>query len=99
MKQQTEAEITRAIRSLLKTLGVWHFKHWGGPMSAKGVSDILGICNGKFLAIEIKREGGTLTPEQQGFLDRVCKEGGTGFVARSVDDVIRGLGVQGRFLF
>jgi hypothetical protein len=100
MKPQNEAEITTSIRSMLKSLGVWHYKNWSGPMtSPKGISDILGIYRGRFLAIEVKRPGGKLTPDQQRFLDRVKIEGGISFVARSVDDVVEGLGVQDRFLF
>jgi hypothetical protein len=100
MKPQSEAEITNAIRGLLKSLGVWHWKQWQGPMSQpKGVADILGIFDGRFLAIEVKRHGGQLRPKQQRFIDRVRIEGGIAFVARSVDDVISGLGVEDRFFF
>lgn len=55
----------------------------------KGVSDILGIWEGKFLAIEVKAGKNTLTPHQQYFLERVNQEGGIGFVARSIADVER----------
>ena len=52
-----------------------------------GVSDILGIYNGRLLAIEVKKPGGRLTKEQKDFIDRVNKLGGIAGVARSVDDV------------
>ena len=100
IKKQTEAEITRAIRGCLKSLGVWHWKQWQGPMSQpKGVSDIIGIWKGRFLAIEVKTQTGRVSEYQQRFIDRVIEEGGIAFVARSVDDVIDGLGVRDRFLF
>jgi hypothetical protein len=100
MKPQSETEITNAIRGLLKSLGVWHYKHWQGPMSQpKGISDLVGIWQGRYLAIEVKRPGGRLRPDQQRFIDRVRIEGGIAFVARSVDDVISGLGVEDRFFF
>jgi penicillin-binding protein-related factor A (putative recombinase) len=53
----------------------------------KGVSDILGIWEGKFLAIEVKAGKNRLTQEQKVFLDRVNQEGGIGLVARSIADV------------
>lgn len=53
----------------------------------KGISDIIGIAFGKPLAIEVKSTRGKLTAHQKVFLDRFNKEGGVGFVARSVDDV------------
>ena len=108
MKPQTEAEITTSIRGVLKMLNVFHWKAWQGPMSQpKGVSDIIGILprgiaastGGRFLAIEVKRPGGRVSPHQQQFIDRVNRMGDLGFVAYSVEDVITRLGVQDRFLF
>ena len=108
MKPQTEAEITTSIRGVLKMLNVFHWKAWQGPMSQpKGVSDIIGILprgvagsdGGRFLAIEVKRPAGRVSPHQALFLDRVNRIGGLGFVAYSTQDVIDRLGVQDRFLF
>jgi len=53
----------------------------------KGVSDILGIHNGRLLAIEVKTPSGRVSKEQQDFIDRVQQEGGIAFVARSVSEV------------
>jgi len=98
--KQSEAEITKAIRALLKNLGIWHWKNWSGPMTyPKGISDILGIWQGKMLAIEIKTVTGKVSPDQQRFIDSVNAAGGIGFIAYSVDDVIDALGVRDRFLF
>jgi hypothetical protein len=52
----------------------------------KGVSDILGIHNGRMLAIEVKTASGRVTKEQAQFIDRVIKLGGIAGVARSVAD-------------
>lgn len=52
-----------------------------------GVSDILGIYHGKFLAIEVKGPTGRLTQEQALFLKDVNDHGGIAFMARSVDEV------------
>jgi hypothetical protein len=41
--KMSEKDVTRVVRDLLKARQVWHFKHWSGPLSRKGVSDILGI--------------------------------------------------------
>ena len=99
MKQDiTEHALTLGIRQLLKYHRVWHFKHWGGPMGEKGVSDIIGCKDGRFLAIEIKTEKGRVTPHQQRFLDRVNEAGGVAFVARSIEDVVEGLNLKARML-
>lgn len=57
-----------------------------------GQSDIIGqLKDGRFLAVECKREGVKPTPAQQQFLFTVHRYGGCAFIARSVDDVIRGI--------
>ena len=60
-----------------------------------GVSDILGIFNGKFLAIEVKSAKGKPTEHQKRFLDEVLEHGGIAFIARSIEDVEAGLGKVG----
>ena len=94
----TEHALTLGIRQLLNMHRIWHFKHWGGPMGEKGVSDIIGCHNGRMFAIEIKTQAGRVTPYQQRFLDRVNDAGGIGFVARSIEDVVEGLGLKARML-
>lgn len=57
-----------------------------------GVSDILGIFDGKFLAIEVKRLLPKKTypsPAQRDFIASVKEQGGVAFVARSVEDVLK----------
>lgn len=56
-----------------------------------GTADILGIIEGKFLAIEVKSEKGRLSPEQRVFITRINQEGGVAFVAREVNQVAREL--------
>jgi len=94
----SEAAITRSIRMLLKTLGVFHWKQYQTLGSTPGVPDIIGIWQGRMLGIEVKTAKGKLSVQQQRFLDAIRREGGIAFCARSVDDVIEGLGVQDRFL-
>lgn len=56
-----------------------------------GVSDILGVMNGKFIAIEVKSAKGRLSESQKQFLHDIQEEGGIAFVARSIEDVKRNL--------
>ncbi len=97
-QQITERDVTAAIRTILRTCGIWHFKHWGGPMGEKGIADIIGCHKGRMIAIEIKKPGGKPTSEQLQFLENVKAAGGIGFVASSVNDVIEGLNLKDRFL-
>lgn len=58
-----------------------------GANFRKGVADILGIYNGRPLAIEVKSEKGRLSPEQKQFLHDWAAQGGIAIVARSPEDV------------
>lgn len=54
----------------------------------KGVSDILGVLpGGRFLAIEVKRPGEKMTPEQVQFVSDVNNRGGVAFTADNVKTV------------
>lgn len=87
----TEKEITRNIRIFLKTNRIFHWKVWQGLGSEKGVADILGIYEGRPLAIEVKTAKGRLSDHQLAFLQRFHSEGGIVILARGVDDVHRAL--------
>lgn len=62
-----------------------------GKWERYGVSDILGIYKGKFLAIEVKRPNGVLSDYQKKFIKDVNDRGGIAFKAVTVDDVIKEL--------
>lgn len=56
----------------------------------KGVADILGIFNGKFIAIECKASGiKTLRPDQENFKERFEKSGGIFYLANDIDEFIK----------
>ena len=75
----------------VKTVGTFDTKlgrfRKPSPLYLKGVSDILGLYNGKMIAIEVKSKKGRLSEDQKLFLHNVNVNGGVGFVARSVEDV------------
>ena len=55
----------------------------------KGCPDVLGqLCDGRALAIEVKRPSGRVSIEQAAFLEKSSKYHACAFVARSVDDVM-----------
>jgi len=96
-KPRSEKEITASIRAFLKAHRIFHWKVWQGLGSQKGVSDIVGLYEGRFFAIEVKTEKGKLSEDQAKFLKLVVINGGNGFVARSLDDVVKYLGMKRRF--
>jgi penicillin-binding protein-related factor A (putative recombinase) len=67
-------------------------------MSTPGVPDIIGCFKGRMIGIEIKSEKGVVSEYQKEFIENINRAGGLAFVARSLEDVIEGLGLQDRFL-
>ena len=97
-----EGIVKNAICSWLSTQGCFFFIHDSvgvfdpvrkrfrvnnSPYRVRGVADILGIWNGKPLAIEVKSEKGKLSEHQKLFLLRWQQAGGIAIVARSIDEV------------
>jgi len=102
MKPPKEKEIQSAILSYLRLKKCVAVKVGSGAfkigdrfikMGAIGVSDIIACCppHGRYLAIEVKKQGRYPTPEQRVFLESIHKAGGIGIVARSIDDVEKAL--------
>lgn len=88
MKEETKI-VTNARKSLNKIKNSFFFKIHGGPMQMAGISDLIGLINGKFIAIEFKTPNNKkgATKLQQWFMKKVNDCGGVAFVARSIDDV------------
>lgn len=96
-EELSEHQIQKEILELLNSIGVYCWRNNSGghgvwKYGKKGSSDIIGIIKGGiFLAIEVKKEKGIVSKEQQLFLDRINQDGGIGFVARNIMDVRYGL--------
>lgn len=101
-KGPLEKDIQREILQFLKGKPGYYWRNQSGGVfdpkrgiflannsefSPKGVSDILGICDGRLIAIEVKNAKGKVSPEQVQFIERITAHGGVAFVARSVQDV------------
>lgn len=56
--------------------------------SAKGIADIIVVDNGKFIALEVKRPGAKLRPEQAEWGLKVIKAGGNYIKVTSVEEAI-----------
>lgn len=104
--RQPEKIIENQIMHLLKLMGIFAWKNnsvgvydpikkiyrkQNGTYHMNGVSDILCIIEGRFVAIEVKTPTGKISPDQKMFILNVLKEGGVAFVARSRMDVFKNL--------
>jgi len=56
--------------------------------SVPGIADLIGVLpDGRFLAVETKSAGNTLTPAQKDFLETITKNNGVAIVAYSINDI------------
>lgn len=91
-----EKEIVNEIVRTLRACDCFVWKHWGGPMSKRGVSDLLGcLPNGRIIAIECKRPGGRPTPEQVRFIRDIQSRGGLAMIADNAETVKNALADAG----
>lgn len=101
-RRYSEQDIQKGILDYLKLRHYVVFKHHstgfgnreGKPVyfkyGDKGIADIIGCApNGRFIAIEVKKKGNHPSEDQIKFLEKVRANRGIGFVAYSLEDVIR----------
>jgi hypothetical protein len=69
--------------------------HEGGDVMryglAPGSSDLIGIVDGRFCALEVKSVRGRVTEDQRTFLELVRKVGGFAAVVRSVEEAAQAI--------
>jgi len=104
LKGPRESDIQRAIMDYLAARGFRVFRRnvmgivpmkKGGVVrvGVKGQADLYGWFryNGIHIEVEVKRPGGTLTPEQGAWLDNARADGAVAFVVDSVEECERQL--------
>ena len=87
------SEIIRALRSMP---GVVVRKRHGSAWGVAGDPDLYGAVDGRHFEIEVKRPGGEApTPLQEARLRQWTAAGALAGVARSVEEALRIVGVEG----
>lgn len=83
-----EAKVKQQVRTMLQKGGFWFFAAVAGR-SVAGIPDYICCKRGRFLAIEVKAEGGALTPLQEKTLNDIHMHGGRTFIAwpNNLDDL------------
>lgn len=97
-----ESEVLKNCLEFLKANNIFCWRNNTGAIQKggrwikfgyNGSSDILGITpDGRFLAVECKKEnGGLLSDTQKEFIDKINNSGGVAFVANSLENLQRNL--------
>ena len=79
-----ESDFQKAVNIYLKDKG---FFFHPTDLHLKGIPDIIGVCNGKFVAIELKVKGRSPSLLQQITLNQIKEQGGEAYVARTMREV------------
>lgn len=81
MATTPEGKVKTKVKKLLNDVGALHFSPMGTGYGVSGVSDIICLYKGKFIAIECKADEKKLPTElQKRFLQRVVEWGGIGLL-------------------
>lgn len=81
-----ETVVKNQIKKWLKAEGIFYFSAAAGPYSTHGISDILCLHRGVFVAVEVKAPGklNGATENQKAFIAKVIEHGCHGFVTDSL---------------
>ncbi len=84
-----EGAITaRVQRQLALVNGLWVYKTKGGGGTRSGVQDLLLCYAGRFVAAEMKAEGGRQSDLQKREAERVVAAGGISIIAYNEQDIL-----------
>lgn len=84
------SRLKQDIRKALEAEGALVIPYHSGPYSGPGTSDLLVLWpGGRFVAVEVKTFGETLTDEQKAFFRRVERRGGIAVEGHSPQQVVR----------
>ena len=86
--EQPETQILRQVSDYLRTAGWYVIREQQGPLSHKGMSDLVCIRRGRVVFVEVKTATGRLSDWQQGFRQVIANEGGEYHVVRCLEDAI-----------
>lgn len=94
MPRQPEGKLVAKIRDLLRERGARAFKIQGGDETFQevGIPDLLVCYKGRFVGLEVKMPGGTLSAKQKAVLDEIADAGGIAAVVTTVGQVSHLLG-------
>lgn len=93
MGRQPESRLSYAIQKALRDeygRDLWCFKVHGGPLMPAGTPDIIGVCRGRFFALETKmpRKDSQPSERQRYVMSLIRRAGGIVGVPRSVPDAL-----------
>jgi hypothetical protein len=68
------------LRKYLESRGHWVVKYFANGYTKSGIPDLLACVNGRFVAIEVKGDGGNVSPLQVYTIGKIKDSGGVAMV-------------------
>lgn len=82
-----EATLTTKVRQWLEVQPDLHF-YKASDRYHKGISDVIVCVRGKFVGLELKKDGGVTSPHQHLFIKQIINAGGIAGVCYTLGEVI-----------
>lgn len=82
-----EKSYENKIKDYLKSIGAYFIKTHGDRFSKSGIPDILACVNGKFVAVEVKGDGGKPSELQLLHLKMIEKASGLGYIVAPKSEI------------
>ena len=85
-----ERDAVARIKKALHARGVWIVKIHGGPNQPAGLPDLIGVCAGRFIGLEVKDplRPAAVTALQRTTLDAIRAHGGIAGVVTTPEEAI-----------
>lgn len=88
MAATPEGKVKKAVTKWLTDRGVYYFFIPANGFGRAGLPDLVAVHQGRFIGIEVKREGGKPTQLQLDELSKIRAAGGFSFVCDSVNVLV-----------
>ena len=88
----SENDIKLQVKQYLSLKGWFHFPILQGLGAYKGIPDRIAIKNSRTIYLEVKKPGGTLSPDQIDFEKNIIYQKGEYFLIDNLDDLIKIIG-------
>ena len=75
-----EKDFEKKVKQFLKDQHCWVLKTWSNGVQREGVPDLLVCCDGYFVAVELKAEGGSPTELQLWNIEKIREADGIAIV-------------------
>lgn len=84
----SEKNFENAIKKWCSSHGIWHVKFFANRNTKKGIPDLLLCCNSRFVALEVKGEGGHPSDLQLWNCKKIAESNGIGLIVWPEDFAI-----------